>query len=47
MQRRTLLLMVPGKYLVKEVKQENVLKVNIGQLGITTFCLDNPALILH
>ena len=49
MQRGTLLFMVseqlPGKYHIKQAKQEDLIKVDIWQLGITLFCLVNPGLI--
>ena len=48
MQRGTLLFMaseqLPGKHYVKQVKQEDLMKVDIWQLGITLFCLVNPGL---
>ena len=48
MQRGTLLFMVPeqlpGKCQIKQAKQENLMKVDIWQLGMTLFCLINPGL---
>ena len=33
---------LPGKYPIKQAKQEDLLKVDIWQLGTTLFCLVNP-----
>ena len=35
---------VPGKYPIKQGKQEDLLKDDIWQLSITLFCLVNPGL---
>ena len=35
---------LPGKYPIKQAKQEDLLKVDIWQLGITLFCFINPGL---
>ena len=35
---------LPGKYPIKQAKQEDLLKVDIWQLGITLFCLVNLGL---
>ena len=47
-QRGTLLFMVPeqipGKHPIKHAKQEDLLKVDTWQLGITLFCFVNPEL---
>ena len=48
MQRGTLLFMaseqLPGKNHIKQAKQEDLMKVDIWQLGITLFCLVNLGL---
>ena len=48
MQCGTLLFMepeqLPVKYPIKQAKEEDLLKVDIWQLGITLFCLVNPGL---
>ena len=48
MQRGTLLFMaseqLPRKHHIKQAKQEDLMKVDIWQLGITLFCLVNPGL---
>ena len=48
MQDGTLLFMAPdqlhGKYPIKQVKQEDLVKAGIWQLGITLVCLVNPGL---
>ena len=35
---------LPGKHHIKQAKQEDLIKVDIWQLGITLFCLVNPGL---
>ena len=47
MQRCALRFMVPGKYLVKQANHEDLLKVDIWQLGINLFCLVNLVLMLR
>ena len=48
MQRGTLLFMapeqLPGKCQIRQAKQEDLMKIDIWQLGMTLFCLVNPGL---
>ena len=48
MQRGTPLFMapeqLPGKCHIKQAKQEDLMKVDTWQLGLTLFCLVNPGL---